>query len=228
MGRRGAAYGNRNVPGAVLGPVGRYDELMATFASCREAAEARRLTLGEAFAELKESGFVFVCLLQALPFLQPLSLGPISTALGLSLMLLGWQMARGRPSPWLPAKVAGWAPGPAAWRRLFGAASVVLGFFRRFSRRRLPSWVAGEKGRRTGGLMIAAAGALISLPLAGIPFNNSLPALAVVFVTLGELEEDGLMLVAALSALVLTVVYFAALAAFLFWAGGEALERLRP
>lgn len=76
--------------------------------------------------------------------------------------------------------------------------------------------------------MIAAAGALISLPLAGIPFNNSLPALAVVFVTLGELEEDGLMLVAALSALVLTVVYFAALAAFLLWAGGAALERLRP
>lgn len=228
MGRRRATDGNRDVPWAVLGPVGRYDELMATFASCRKAAETRRLTLGEAFAELKESGFVFVCLLQALPFLQPLSLGPISTALGLSLMLLGWQMARGRPSPWLPAKVAGWAPGPAAWRRLFGAAAAVLGFFRRFSRRRLPSWVAGEKGRRAGGLMIAAAGALISLPLAGIPFNNSLPALAVVFVTLGELEEDGLMLVAALSALVLTVVYFAALAAFLFWAGGAALERLRP
>ena len=207
--------------------MGRYEELLGTFAACREAAETRPLTLGEAFGSLRESGFVFVCVLQALPFLQPLSLGPISTALGLSLALLGWQMARGRPSPWLPAKVAAWAPGPAAWRRLFGSATAVLGFCRRFSRRRLTSWVAGERGRRAGGLMIAAAGLLISLPLAGIPFNNSLPALAIVFVALGELEEDGLMLVAALASLVLTVVYFVALAFLLFWAGGEALERFR-
>lgn len=207
--------------------MGRYDELMATFAACREAAESRRLTLGEAFESLRESGFVFVCVLQAIPFLQPLSLGPISTALGLSLAVLGWQMARGRPSPWLPSRVAAWAPGPVAWRRLFGTAGSILGFCRRFSRRRFPSWVTGERGRRAGGLMIAAAGLLISVPLAGVPFNNALPALAVVFVALGELEEDGLMLVAALGALVLTVVYFVALAFLLFWAGGEALERLR-
>lgn len=228
MSRGREAEGNRDGRRAVSDPVGRYDELLATFAACREAAESRRLTLGEAFGSLKESGFVFVCVLQALPFLQPLSLGPISTALGLSLAVLGWQMARGRSSPWLPAKVSSWAPGPAAWRRLFGSAAAVLGFCRRFSRRRLSSWVTGERGRRIGGLMIAASGLLISVPLAGVPFNNALPALAVVFVALGELEEDGLMLVAALAALVLTVVYFAALAALLFWAGGAALDRLRP
>lgn len=201
--------------------MGRYEDLLKAFDSCRETAEARPLTLGEAFTSLRESGFVFVCVLQALPFLQPVALGPISTALGLSLVVLGWQMARGRPSPWLPAKVAGWAPGPATWRRLFGAAAKVLGFCRRFTRRRLTTWVAGERGRRAGGLMIAAAGLLISVPLAGIPFNNALPALAVVFVALGELEEDGLMLVAALVALLLTLVYFAALALLVVWAGGE-------
>lgn len=74
--------------------------------------------------------------------------------------------------------------------------------------------------------MIASAGLLISLPLAGIPFNNALPAMTVVFVALGELEEDGLMLVAAMVALVLTVVYFAALVVLLVWAGGAAFERL--
>jgi len=206
--------------------MGRYEELMAAFAACRETAESRRLTLGEAFASLKESGFVFVCVLQALPFLQPLSLGPVSTALGLSLAVLGWQMARGRPAPWLPARVAGWAPGPATWRRLFTVATKVLGFFRRFTRRRMTSWVSSERGRRAGGLMIAAAGLLISLPLAGIPFNNSLPALAVVSVALGELEEDGFMLVAAAAALVLTVVYFAALAFLLVHAGGAVIGRL--
>jgi hypothetical protein len=205
--------------------MGRYEELMDAFAACREVAASRPLTLGEAFASLRESGFVFVCVLQALPFLQPVALGPVSTALGLSLAILGWQMARGRPSPWLPARVAAWAPGPAIWRRLFGAAAAVLGFCRRFTRRRLTSWVSGERGRRTGGLMIAAAGLLISLPLAGIPFNNALPALAVIFVALGELEEDGLMLVAALAALILTVLYFAALVVLLVWAGGAVFER---
>ncbi len=206
--------------------MGRYEELIDAFAACRETAELRPLTLGEAFSSLKESGFVFVCVLQALPFLQPVALGPVSTALGLSLAILGWQMARGRPSPWLPARVSAWAPSPAAWRRLFGAAEKVLGFCRRFTRRRRTEWVTGEKGRRIGGLMIASAGLLISLPLAGIPFNNALPAMTVVFVALGELEEDGLMLVAAMVALVLTVVYFAALVVLLVWAGGAAFERL--
>ena len=206
--------------------MGRYEELMDAFATCRETAELRPLTLGEAFSSLKESGFVFVCVLQSLPFLQPVALGPVSTALGLSLAILGWQMARGRPAPWLPAKVAGWAPGPAAWRRLFGVATKVLGFCRRFTRRRRTEWVTGEKGRRIGGLMIASAGLLISLPFAGIPFNNALPAMTVVFVALGELEEDGLMLVAAMVALVLTVLYFAALVVLLVWAGGAVFERL--
>lgn len=206
--------------------MGRYEELMDAFATCRETAELRPLALGEAFSSLKESGFVFVCVLQALPFLQPVALGPVSTVLGLSLAILGWQMARGRPSPWLPAKVAGWAPSPGVWRRLFGAAGKVLGFCRRFTRRRRTEWVTGEKGRRIGGLLIASAGLLISLPLAGIPFSNSLPAMAVVFVALGELEEDGLMLVAAMVALVLTVLYFAALVVLLVWAGGAAFERL--
>jgi len=206
--------------------MGRYDELMAAFAACRETAESRPLTLGEAFASLKESGFVFVCVLQALPFLQPVALGPVSTALGLSLAVLGWQMARGRPSPWLPARMAAWAPGPALWRRLFAVAKKVLGFLRRFTRPRMQAWVSGEKGRRAGGLMIAAAGLLISLPLAAVPFSNALPALAVVSVALGELEEDGFMLVAAAAALVLTVLYFAALALLLFSAGGAVFERL--
>jgi hypothetical protein len=74
--------------------------------------------------------------------------------------------------------------------------------------------------------MIAVAGLLISVPLAGMPFSNSLPALAVVFVALGELEEDGLMLVAAMGTLVLTVLYFAALVVLLVWAGGAAFERM--
>ena len=102
---------------------------MDAFATCRETAELRPLTLGEAFSSLKESGFVFVCVLQALPFLQPVALGPVSTALGLSLAILGWQMARGRPSPWLPAKVAAWAParpsgeGSSASRRRSSASA---------------------------------------------------------------------------------------------------------
>jgi len=207
--------------------VGRYDELLGAFASCRETAEARRLTLGEAFGSFGESGFVFVCVVQALPFLQPVSLGPVSTALGVSLAVLGWQMARGRPAPWLPARVAAWAPGPAAWRRLFAVATKVLGFCRRFTRRRLTAWVSGPRGRRAGGLVISAAGVLISLPLAGIPFTNMLPALAVVFVALGELEEDGLMLVAALATLAVTLLYFAALALLVVFAGETALETLR-
>ena len=53
---------------------------------------------------------------------------------------------------------------------------------------------------------------LLLLPIGGIPFTNTLPALVVVIGTLGVLERDGVAVATAYGFLVLTIIYFAVFA----------------
>jgi hypothetical protein len=65
---------------------------------------------------------------------------------------------------------------------------------------------------RMHGLLVCAGAVLLLLPLGGIPFTNTLPALAVVIGTLGMMERDGAAVAAAYGLLLATLVYFATFA----------------
>ena len=56
--------------------------------------------------------------------------------------------------------------------------------------------------------VVGAGALLLLLPLGGIPFTNTLPALVVVIGTLGVLERDGIAVATAYGFLVLTIIYF--------------------
>lgn len=49
-------------------------------------------------------------------------------------------------------------------------------------------------------------------PLGLVPFSNTLPAVAILFLSLGMLERDGLLIVAGYLMNVATIFYFGALA----------------
>lgn len=66
------------------------------------------------------------------------------------------------------------------------------------------------------GVMILGCGLLLMLPLP-IPFSNGLPALTVLLLAAGMLEEDGRFAVMGGVVFGLTLVFFAAL----FWGGTE-------
>lgn len=204
------------------GPLG-YAEMVAVLESCREEARVRPLPLGEVLDRFGDAGFSFVCLLLALPFLQPLSLGPFATLGGLNFAALGWQLASGRGEPWLPERLRRATLPEKAWTVLL---SVLLRLFRlchRFTRPRGLRWVSGRLGERVGGALIGIGGLLISIPVGGIPLNNLLPALIVVFACIADLEQDAAMLLVALFWLVVSIAYFVLLAWLVFAVGGEAL-----
>jgi hypothetical protein len=68
---------------------------------------------------------------------------------------------------------------------------------------------------------------LMAIPFFGLPFNNLLPALAILFICIGELEQDGLMVFIALGWLVATIVYLVFIFAALWILGEQALQYLR-
>jgi len=62
------------------------------------------------------------------------------------------------------------------------------------------------------GLALVLAGVLLMFPLGLVPFSNTLPAVAILFLSLGMLERDGLLIVAGYLMNVATIFYFGALA----------------
>jgi hypothetical protein len=63
-------------------------------------------------------------------------------------------------------------------------------------------------------LLIVIAGLLMAIPFFGIPFNNTLPALAIIAACMAELEDDGLFIIVSIGLTIVTVAYFC----FIFYA----------
>jgi len=175
----------------------------------RSAREPVRI--GDMLREIREDGFSLICIIHTLPFMQPIPLGPVSVAAGVSLMALGSQMAKGSQAPWLPARMSNITPSRKTWRVLLTTCEKVLGFCRKLARPRLSVLATGPRARRLGGVITAFAGFLIAIPLMGIPLANTIPALAVLFASIAELEQDGAFMIAAIFALFIALVYFAAI-----------------
>lgn len=191
---------------------------------CAERARNEPLTLGEMLDMIGAASYSFICIVLTLPFMQPISLGPLATIGGLTFVALGWQWLRGHPRPVLPARVRAVQMSAKTWDVLLGVCLKIMRFCRRFTRPRLRAWVSGERGRFVAGWIVILSGLLMSVPFFGLPFNNLLPALAILFVCIGELEDDGLMVFIALGWLIVTVAYFIFIFAVLWFLGEQALQ----
>ena len=117
--------------------------------------------------------------------------------------------------------------GARTWGILSHACLNILGFCRRFTRPRLTHLVSGRKGQKLGGFILLAAGLLMAIPFGVLPFNNTLPALAILFYGFAELEDDGLMVILSLFWLVVTVLYFAGFFLALWYLGSGAMDFFR-
>lgn len=204
-----------------------YHSLLATLHRFAEEAKTRPLTIGEAVDSIDEAAYAFIALILALPFLQPIPLGPLTVVGGLTFATLGWQLLRGHESPVLPHRLREVAMSEHVWRVLSRICIRILGFCRKFTRPRMQHLVSGRKGQQLGGFILLAAGLLMAIPFGVLPFNNTLPALAILFYGFAELEDDGLMVAVSLFWLVVTVVYFSAFFIALWYLGNGALEFFR-
>ncbi|MGE0485525.1 MAG: exopolysaccharide biosynthesis protein [Gammaproteobacteria bacterium] len=180
-------------------------------------------SLGDIADGLGDSGFSILCAVIALPFLTPVPLGPLATVAGLALAVLGGQILRGAAAPSLPSRARSTRLSP----RLLGAVMRLLGrvlaVVDRVSRPRQQALVEGARGARLRGLVTAGAGLVMAVPLFGLPFNNALPALAVVLVSLAELEDDGVLAWAAVVVLGFATLYVGAVWLAVALLGREAI-----
>jgi hypothetical protein len=78
------------------------------------------------------------------------------------------------------------------------------------------------------GWLILAGGALLAMPMANLPLNNFFPALMIFSAALAWIERDGLMVILSLAWGGMTVLYFAAVGAALWFFGAKAIDWFMP
>lgn len=168
-------------------------EWIADLSALHAASEGRPVTIGEVEAALRRRGLAAILVVLAAPFCF-LPVPGLSTPSGIVVSFIGVCIAIGN-KPWLPRfvrrrKISGHALG-----LLIKAAVRLTRLFQKVSRERLSWFLHGWGMTHLIGLEVALCGLLLLLPLP-IPFSNTIPAWAVVFLAAGVMEADGLLIVA--------------------------------
>ncbi|MCX8997850.1 exopolysaccharide biosynthesis protein [Rhizobiaceae bacterium BDR2-2] len=181
-----------------------------------------RITLRDLMAMIGEQGLLLLCALLSLPFLFPVSIPGVSTVFGAGIVLIAIAITINR-LPWLPNFVANRQLDTA---KLVPVLNRGINFLRRIDRYLKPRFLyftTGMVANRLNGLALTFAGALLMLPLSFIPFSNTLPGVAILLLSTGISQRDGLLVACGYVMIGLTVIYFGGLA-WLIWATGTSFE----
>ncbi|MDW9825470.1 exopolysaccharide biosynthesis protein [Sinorhizobium meliloti WSM1022] len=190
------------------------DTLTGMIASIR----GNTITLRELMIEIGEQGFLLLCALLTLPFLIPVSIPGVSTVFGAAIILISLAITLNR-MPWLPKRILDREIATEKLVPTLRKGAALVSKLDRYVRPRLNFLTEGALMNRFNGLMIMAGGVLLMFPLGLIPLSNTLPGIAILLLSLGIIQRDGLMVAGGYFFLVATTVYFAVLGYAAFAAG---------
>ncbi|PSB41873.1 exopolysaccharide synthesis protein exod [Cyanosarcina cf. burmensis CCALA 770] len=154
-------------------------------------AEQEYVSLGELVEELGDRAYGPLLVICALPEALPLPVAGVSAIIAIPLMLVSAQLSLGFSRPYLPKWLA-----KRRWKQK-NLAKVVekgLNYLAKAEKIVRPRWgfITSRLAQRLLGLFILLMAIIIALP---IPLGNMLPAIAIVVISLGMSEGDGLLVV---------------------------------
>lgn len=166
------------------------------------------VTLREILNVIGREGMLVFCIFLTLPFMVPVSIPGVSTVFGIVIGLVGVGIMTHRP-PWLPDRLIRKKFPADRLRLALENGTVWVHRLGRISRPSIPVLTHGIGMARVNGLMLITGALLLMAPFVLIPFSNTLPGLAILFLAIGVLQRDGRFVLLGYMTLVLTVLYFA-------------------
>ncbi|MCP4383801.1 MAG: exopolysaccharide biosynthesis protein [Hyphomicrobiales bacterium] len=152
------------------------------------------ITLGELSEAMEERAFGLLILILALPCCLPF-VYLLPQIVALPMVVLAWQMATGRPSPWLPETLR---------KRVLPVARLLDvvdrtrryggGFVERLAHPRFAT-LTSDRGTRVIGALMLVPCLSILVPL---PLTNTVPGFGVALTSVGLIERDGLFVIVGL------------------------------
>eukprot|EP00913_Durusdinium_trenchii_P021272 g19985.t1 len=167
------------------------------------------VTLRELMDHIGEQGLLLVCAVASLPFLIPVSIPGVSTVFGAAIILVSLAITLNR-MPWLPKKILDRQLDTKKLVPALEKGANVVSRLDRFLKPRLQTFTSGSAVNRLNGLAITFAGVLLMFPLGFVPFSNTLPGVAILLLSAGMLQRDGVVVLGGHLFNVITVIYFIA------------------
>jgi hypothetical protein len=137
----------------------------------------------------------------------PVSIPGVSTVFGLVMALIGVGVMTDRP-PWLPDRLMRKQFPADRLRLALEKGAVWIHRLGRISRPSIAVLTHGTGMARVNGLMLIAGALLLMAPFGFIPFSNTLPGVAILFLAIGMLQRDGRSILLGYTATALTILYF--------------------
>lgn len=180
------------------------------------------ITLSELIHRVGNDGLLILAALLTLVFLIPVSIPGVSTVFGAAILLIGLSRLFGREL-WIPARLKHRTIATKKLRPLLRKSLSWLGKIERVSKpNRIPWLVAGGSVQHLNNAALILGAVLLMMPFGLIPFSNTFPAVALLFLAIGLLQRDGVCVLLGHISNVLTILYFGVLIA----GGGLALREL--
>ncbi len=194
--------------------------LSETLSQAVEGIQGDTVTLRKLMTAIGEQGLLVLCAIATLPFLIPVSIPGVSTVFGAAIVLLAVAVTMNR-LPWLPQRIL---DRPLETAKLLPALRKGVAIVSKLDAWVLPRIMMLTTGpmARFNGLVLVFAGLLLMAPFGLVPFSNTAPAVAILLLTMGMLQRDGLFVLLGYVATVLTVIYFSVLF-YAAWQAGGAL-----
>jgi hypothetical protein len=178
------------------------------------------VTLAEIRDLFGQDGLLLFTVFLTIPFMIPISIPGVSTVLGLGILCMGISRILGR-NLWLPKKIEQRVLPADKLRVSLTRGLDILHKVERLTRpHRMDGLTSGGLiGVVNNGSLILGA-VLLMAPFGLIPFTNTLPGLALLFLAVGLLECDGVCILLGYLSNFATIAYFALLIA----GGGTAIH----
>ncbi len=169
------------------------------------------ITLSELIHRVGNDGLLILAALLTLVFLIPISIPGVSTVFGAAILLIGISRLL-RRELWIPSRLKHKTIGTKKLRPVLRKALPLLHKLERVSRPNRIEWlVAGGPVQRMNDASLILGAVLLMMPFGLIPFSNTFPAVALLFLAIGLLQRDGVCVLLGYISNVLTIVYFGAL-----------------
>ena len=152
-------------------------------------------TNGVSLAEIRDivgqDGLLLLIAFLAIVFMVPVSIPGVSTVFGASILMIGTSRLLGC-NLWLPKCIAHRVLPAEKLRTGLSQSSLWLHRLERLSRPHRLNWLTSNwLAEILNNCALITASALLMAPFGLIPFSNTLPALALLFLAIGLLQHDG-------------------------------------
>jgi len=187
-----------------------------------DLAGGQAMEVGTILRHTRGRGLQVISIILCLPFLSPVSVPFLSIPFGVAIAICGLRVAL-RHEPWLPSFVMTRSIPFAVLEKMlrFGIAAHTK--LEKFLRPRWAAAAVGHPAQMAAGITIALAAIMLSLPIPPpFPLTNTIPGFAIILLSLGLLERDGLVIVVGYVLTALAAVYVALIATL----GGVGVAQL--